>query len=315
MDRTFSNMRYFNFNIVNSDFNGHREIKDNKEEHIEFHNCSSIRIWYNDLSTPFEPHWHNALEIIIPIENYYESEVENDAFHIKPYEILFIPPGKLHSLTPPSTSGKRFIFLFDISHLAELKGFSSVQSLLSKPIHITKNNYPNIYDDILELLLQILNEYTNKNEFFELTIYSLLLNIFVKFGYNHIHTKNLFPNVRLNKQKEYVQKLNNLLGYINTHYTEDLNLETIAASIGFSKYHFSRLFKQYTDYTFYDYLCYRRIKAAEELLVQPDLSITEIALQSGFSSLSAFNRLFKQQKNCTPSEYRMKNNQIHFDMD
>ena len=41
----------------------------------------------------------------------------------------------------------------------------------------------------------------------------------------------------------------------------------IASSIGFSKYHFSRLFKQYTNYTFCAYLCHRRIKVAEELLV------------------------------------------------
>ncbi|MBE6023295.1 MAG: helix-turn-helix domain-containing protein [Cellulosilyticum sp.] len=311
MNKVLANISCFNFNKINSDFNGYRDITGNKEEHIKFHNSSSMRIWYNDLSTHFETHWHNALEIIVPIENYYESEIENERFHIMPSEILFIPPGKLHSLTPPP-SGKRFIFLFDISHLAELNSFSNIQSLVTKPIHVTQSTYPNIYDDIFELLFQILNEYINKNEFFELTIYSLLINIFVKFGYNHIHTKNLFPNVRLNKQKEYVQKFNNLLSYINTHYTEDLKLEDIAASAGFSKYHFSRLFKQYTDFTFYEYLCYRRIKAAEELLIQPDLSITEIALQSGFSSLSAFNRLFKQQRHCTPSEYRTKNHTIQF---
>jgi AraC-like DNA-binding protein len=152
------------------------------------------------------------------------------------------------------------------------------------------------------------NEYFSKAEYGELTIYSLLLNLFVKLGYNHINTGNLFPNVRLYKQKEYVQKFNTLMDYIDEHYMEDLNLETIAKSIGFSKFHFSRLFKQYTNFTFCDYLCYRRIKVAEELLAEPDLSITEIALQAGFPSISTFNRLFKQRKNCTPSEYRSKNN-------
>lgn len=94
------------------------------------------------------------------------------------------------------------------------------------------------------------------------------------------------------------------LDYIDSHYTEELTLDNIADFSGFSKYHFTRLFKQYTDSTFYDYLIYRRIKAAEELLANPELSITEIALQSGFSSISTFNRIFKQKKGCTPSEYR-----------
>ena len=46
---------------------------------------------------------------------------------------------------------------------------------------------------------------------------------------------------------------------------------------------------------------------AEMYLNQPDLSILDVALQSGFKSLSTFNRVFKSYKNCTPSEYRKMN--------
>ena len=115
-----------------------------------------------------------------------------------------------------------------------------------------------------------------------LIIYSLLINFFVKFAYNRINAEALFPKVQLDKQKEYIQKFNALMTYIDTHYTENLDLETVAKSVGFSKYHFSRLFKQYTNFTFGDYLCYRRIKAAEELLANADLSITEVAIQQDF---------------------------------
>ena len=137
------------------------------------------------------------------------------------------------------------------------------------------------------------------------------INFFVKFAYNRINAEALFPKVQLDKQKEYIQKFNALMTYIDTHYMENLDLETVAKSVGFSKYHFSRLFKQYTNFTFGDYLCYRRIKAAEELLANPDLSITEVAIQAGFPSISTFNRLFKQHKNCTPSEYRSKEHTFH----
>jgi AraC-like DNA-binding protein len=148
-------------------------------------------------------------------------------------------------------------------------------------------------------------------EYSELIIYSLLINFFVKFAYNRINAEALFPKVQLDKQKEYIQKFNALMTYIDTHYTENLDLETVAKSVGFSKYHFSRLFKQYTNFTFGDYLCYRRIKAAEELLANADLSITEVAIQAGFPSISTFNRLFKQHKSCTPSEYRSKEHTFH----
>ena len=54
----------------------------------------------------------------------------------------------------------------------------------------------------------------------------------------------------------------------------------------------------------YKYLNKKRIEYAEKLLVDPELSITEVALQSGFSSLSAFIRMFKLIKDCTPTEFR-----------
>ena len=48
----------------------------------------------------------------------------------------------------------------------------------------------------------------------------------------------------------------------------------------------------------------RRIKATEVLLAKDELSITDIALQAGFSSIPTFNRTFKLKKGCTPGEYR-----------
>ncbi len=303
------NPNHFDFYTANDDFTGSRNVTD-KQESVEFHHESTMRIWYNEQPDLYQAHWHTALEIIMPVENFYDVHIAGELYRTKPGEVIVIPPGEVHELIAPP-SGKRFIFLFDISMITQLKGFAGIQSLLVQPLYITPETYPHIYDEVYQILVQMRNEYFNKTEYAELVIYSLLLNFFVKFGYNRINAENLFPNVRLYKQKEYVQKFNNLMDYIDTHYMEDLNLEDIAESIGFSKFHFSRLFKQYTNFTFCDYLCYRRIKVAEELLAEPDLSITEIAMQAGFPSISTFNRLFKQHKNCTPSEYRSKSNQIH----
>ncbi len=304
-DNKYSNIQQ-DFYSTNSDFTGSREVK-NSQELVEFHNASTIRIWLNEQNIGFPAHWHSAMEIIMPVENNYILVTNNDTYTVEPGNILIVPPGEMHEIIAPEF-GKRFIFMFDLSLIAKLNSFSGIESVLSQPLFITEETHPQIYDEIYQLLLRMRNEYFSKTEYAELMIYSLLLNFFVKIGYNHLNTGNLFPNVRLYKQKEYVQKFNALMDYIDEHYMEDLNLETIAKSIGFSKFHFSRLFKQYTNFTFCDYLCYRRIKVAEELLAEPDLSITEIALQAGFPSISTFNRLFKQRKNCTPSEYRSKNN-------
>ena len=304
------NGNYLDFYSVNNDFTGRRFIE-NTREVVEYNRSSTIRIWYNEQYLNYDTHWHSALEIIMPVDNYYDATVGSIRYHITPGEILIIPPGELHSLSAPPT-GKRFIFLLDISLFSKMSGFTGIQSLLAQPIYVTKEAYPYIHEDIYQYLVQMRNEYFNKNEYAELTIYSLLLQMFTKFGYNHLNTFNQFSNVKINKQKEYVQRFNKLMDYIDEHYMDDLTLEAIAEESGFSKYHFSRLFKLYTNFTFYDYLTHRRIKVAEALLVEPNLSITEVALQSGFPSISTFNRVFKQKKNCTPSEYRNKNSQTNF---
>lgn len=297
------------FYSINNDWKGSRTVEDNYEI-IDYQSNSTIRIWCNEQTLSFATHWHNALEIIMPIDNYYEILVDDICYHILPGDILVIPPNKLHQLIAPET-GKRFIFLLDITYIAKLQGFSSIQSLLTQSLYLTKLSYPHIYDDLYQLLIQMVNEYFSANEFRHLAIYAHLINFFVVFGRNHINTDTIFPNVRIYKQKEYMQKFDHILEFIDTHYMEELTLDEVAGNAGFSKFHFTRLFKQYTNSTFYDYLIYKRIKVAENLLAKPDLSITEIALQSGFSSISTFNRIFKQQNKCTPSEYRALYTSLH----
>ncbi len=73
---------------------------------------------------------------------------------------------------------------------------------------------------------------------------------------------------------------------------------------GFSKFYFSRLFKQFTNVSFYKYVNQKRIEKAAKMLTEPNISITNVALSCGFESLSSFIRMFKIVKGCTPTEFR-----------
>lgn len=292
---------YLSLYAQNADWK-ERVLKDDCEI-VKYQNDSSVRIWYNEQSESYAPHWHTAMEVIMPVENYYDVITASNSYHIEPGEILVIPSGEMHQLIAPE-SGIRFIFLFDLSVITKLRGFTAIQTQMTTCIYINKTSFPQIYDDFYQLFVPIRNEYFSLNELRELAIYSHLLNFFILYGKNHLNNVQLFPNVRIYKQQEYLQKFNDVLDYIDAHYTEDLTLDAVASYSGFSKYHFTRLFKQYANTTFYDYLSCKRIKVAEQLLTEPELSITEIAFRSGFSSISTFNRIFRQQKSCTPSEYR-----------
>lgn len=280
-------------------------VVDGDYEVVNYLPGSTIRFWVNKEVANFSTHWHPALEIIMPLENGYTVIVGQNEYILKPGDIFIIPAGELHHLIAPS-SGTRLIFLFDVSMLTKIKGFSYLTPYLSQPIIINKQDCGSIYDKEAFLLTQMCNDYFSQDSFRELLIYSHLLEFFVNLGNFKISIENInnIEGLNMFKQKYLIEKLNKVFDFLDEHYMDPITLEMVSDIAGFSKYHFSRLFKQCSGYNFYDYLCYLRIKSAENLLIHPGVTITEIALQSGFSSLSTFNRIFKKIKNCTPSEYR-----------
>ncbi len=273
-------------------------------EKVSYDDNRSIRFWFNQEAENYDIHWHTAAEIVMPLENDYTVIVGGQRHELKERDICFIPPGELHTLISRPT-GKRIILMFDYSIISSIRDYSAISAVLSQSLVITPDNYGEIQDTLVGLIHKIRAEYENHTEpLRHAMIDSYLLQFFVQIGRAHIHTETMFPDVRSSKQMEYFDKMNSIVSYVNKNYTEDLSLDSVAAIAGFSKFHFSRLFKQFTDTSFYAYLNQRRVKAAESLLLNPHLSITDVALQSGFPSISTFNRVFRQIKECTPSEYK-----------
>ena len=102
-----------------------------------------------------------------------------------------------------------------------------------------------------------------------------------------------------------LQKLLPALEYIDQNFQNpELSLEAVSTVMGLNPAYFCRLFKRVSGHGFTEYLNFVRITKSEELLQNTPLSILEISMEVGFSSVSYYNRVFKQLKNCTPSVYR-----------
>jgi AraC-like DNA-binding protein len=92
--------------------------------------------------------------------------------------------------------------------------------------------------------------------------------------------------------------------YIHEHQSEDLSLGQVAKSVNTSTFYFCKMFKKATGVNFTDYLSRVRIEKAKNLLLNPNLRISEIAYEVGFQSLTHFNRVFKKIVGQSPTEYR-----------
>ncbi|WP_067543053.1 helix-turn-helix transcriptional regulator [Nocardia crassostreae] len=90
------------------------------------------------------------------------------------------------------------------------------------------------------------------------------------------------------------------------NYAEPLDLDSLAAAAGVSKYHFLRCFAATYGKTPAVYLAERRIERAQDLLRATNVTVTEACMLVGYSSLGSFNRKFTELVGMSPSEYQAK---------
>ena len=93
---------------------------------------------------------------------------------------------------------------------------------------------------------------------------------------------------------------------IDTRYAQPLDLDELARTANFSRYHFLRAFRRAFHATPHEYLTRKRIERAKELLAQSELTITEICFEVGFESLGSFSTLFHRVVGWSPSIYRAR---------
>ncbi len=92
--------------------------------------------------------------------------------------------------------------------------------------------------------------------------------------------------------------------YIHAHQSDELSLGQVAKAVNTSTFYFCKMFKKVTGLNFTDYVSRVRLEKAKNLLLNPNLRISEIAYEVGFQSLTHFNRVFKKILGQSPTEYR-----------
>ena len=270
----------------------------NNEELVTYSSSSHIRIWYNNQEVGYSLHSHDAVEIIICIQNPYEIHANDHPYHLNEGDILIIPPRVPHEYVNDKY-GIRFIYLMEIPFFFESEDYKSVESQFFNAFLCNRETCPEIYDQVYEHFMQINNAYFNNEVFWETTVYARMYRIFGIIGESILsHAKKESKST-----SQSFSRITALLHYIDVNYAEDLSTEQAAVFTGFSKFHFLRLFKQYTGYTFHDYLNMKRIRVAEQLLTG-DMPVTDIAFRTGFNNLPSFCRTFKKYTNYSPSEYK-----------
>ena len=108
------------------------------------------------------------------------------------------------------------------------------------------------------------------------------------------------------QDSDLIQTINQAINYMEANLTKSIDISQIANQVGYSRFHFDRLFRSITGETPSAYLRQRRLSEAARVLIYSSQPILEIALDYQFSSQEAFTRAFRRHFRLTPNAYRRR---------
>lgn len=250
-------------------------------------------------------HWHPEIELTLILSGQVEYRIEDTTYILSAGDGMFCNSNSLHS--GYMYRGQDCTYLSITFHPRFLYGYEN-SILNTKYISfITSNELwsslllePSItwQCEVLDCMKKIYDLSLAQPEDFELQTHMLLLNIWQRL-YMHFSEQ---PNYA-SKPKQHLQRLRDILAYIEKHYNHEISLDDIAKTANICKSECCRFFKKHMGMTIFDYILYLRIQNSLPLLKKID-SITEVAAIVGFSSPSYYSQIFKRYMKCTPMEYK-----------
>lgn len=249
-------------------------------------------------------HWHNETEFIVIKKGQGIVTVNLEKRRVRAGEIVLVMPGILHSIAQDGEETMEYEnILFDAKILFAEEGDACTMEFFQSFLEGTKSYSPWIdgsrpfHERMRDCIEQMDRLCEFRPKAYQLAVKGYLFQFFF----------HLFGNDGVEKSKENrkaMERIKLILQKIEKDYREDLTVEEMAKALGFSQSHFMKFFKANMGKSFVQYLNDYRLTRAARFLAMTSRDVLEIAIDSGFSNISYFNRLFKKKFHMTPMEYR-----------
>lgn len=183
-------------------------------------------------------------------------------------EIIHADRFKANMMTPP----------VDFS---DFSGFPAQMHMASQP-------------HIRQLILELFQEYSQRQLFWQIKANSLLLNLIIQLA--RLIQQGAAADADIQRNQE-------IISYIANHYVEPLNNQMLSQRFNYHPDHLNRIILRYTGMTVRQYIIDLRIRAAISLLQQGHSDISQIARSVGYPDLQSFSRMFRKKTGAAPSRY------------
>ena len=249
-------------------------------------------------------HFHDCLELNYIISGSGINYIEDKKYIMKPGDLYLINNFEHHISAPDKSLvmkilvfDPKYIWQYDINNYEYLAPFYSKGKRFSNLINLKGDQL----DKVRSIFDELEKEWIKQDKGYQLFIRSKLMELLAVI-YRHLSTREQLENAYA-LQTSY-ERIRPSVEYINEHYNETLNLETLARLSCMSRTYFCSYFKNVMKTTLTEYIELIRINKACLLLRTTNNSILDICYSSGFNNISSFNTCFKKICCITPTQYR-----------
>lgn len=260
----------------------------------------------------FDPNWHFHSEYqLFTVINGTGTRFVGD--HVSPFkknDLVFTGPNLPHlwQSDPEYFSGDKEFFTEGIviyfhENFIGNDFLHKNETYKIKQLFMKSQRGMEIVGQTAEKAIALIRELLNVEDFDRILILLSLLNLLANSTeYNLLATEG-YSNLLKEAESD---RMNKVHAYVMQNFREKISLEEVAAIANMSPTSFSRYFKTHANKTFSDFLTEIRIGYACKLLIEKKVSISEACYESGFNTLSNFNRQFKEVTHHSPLHYRKK---------
>ena len=273
-----------------------------RREYIKYPFELPIKISYLNIKN-YPIHWHNSIEIIYVLKGSLHIKIDTDSFLLNEKEVEIINSDESHEIQG-NNDNKVLIFNIDPYFFSKYyKDINNVFFYTNSSTTETQNGVE--YDELKILLSEILCEYVQKLEDYDEEIEKLLITLL----YHLINNFHYLTHEKeeLKEKTEQLDRYHRIAKYIFNNYNNNITLQEIAKKEFLSPHYLSHEIKYATGYSFTDLINLTRVEESIKLLLDSDMSISEISEKIGFSHVRYYNKNFKIYYCCTPLQYRKKN--------
>lgn len=254
--------------------------------------------------TLFSHHWHKHLEFLYVMKGKAKFECNSNILLASAGDLVVVNSNDLHNGINLSDDLYYYAIIID-PNLLHSHSVDAVETKYITPLtqnQILIRNMIKQDPKIRTCILAIVDEMRRREFGYELSVKSYLYQLLAHL-IRHYVERVLSENDHSTRIKN-LERFTPVFQYIEQNHQKEITVDHLAQIAGLSRYHFSRLFKELTNKTITEYINKIRIDKAEYLLRNTTMSVSEVALASGFNDIYYFSKIFKKTRQIAPSELR-----------